>query len=460
MWILPSKGRPDACRKLMVKMRQMGAKANIMICVNADDDMIDEYRNISCPGHLTINLVPSGTVGCAEAIRDAFRLFPSEPWYGILSDDFVVKTDEFEERLVRAAGDWGIASANDEWQSDPNPQKSRITASVFGGKFVRGLGYLAPEGFKHLYVDDVWEILGRNLGNWRVLMDVVITHDHPMKSGADMDETHKSANSRKINEHDHAAFVKWSSERAHVDIHRLRMAMWDDRGLRLDSLRGKSVMFGLPCYDSVNPKREAALLNAVCLLTQLGVKVGHLPIIGMSIHLARNAIADAFMKSSFTDLFFIDSDMGFDAWDVVKFIAAPHPLLAGVGRKRAERPLDDMDTWCFHLNPEFGGVIPVDEHGMCEVAQVGTGFMRIRREVFDAILANDNNLLRAKDRERKSFYAKYFAWTDDGEDEISEDITFCRRYTDAGGKVWIDPTVTLRHYGNHEWSGCVRDIME
>jgi len=42
---------------------------------------------------------------------------------------------------------------------------------------LRALGYWVPEGFEQLYIDDVWEAIGRSLGNWRTLMDVITGFD-------------------------------------------------------------------------------------------------------------------------------------------------------------------------------------------------------------------------------------------------------------------------------------------
>lgn len=461
MWILPSKGRAAACRKLILEMRRLGASGRIALCVNEDDGQLSDYMDLRCPGDLTVITIPSGNVGSAECIRSAVSRFPEEPWYGLIADDNYPETAGFEGRLISAAGNWSIASANDLWQADTNPKKSRMHgATVFGGDLVRSVGYIAPPGFAHLFIDDVWENIGRQLGNWRTLMDVIVRHDHPFKSGKTLDKTHSDANSSAAYHADGAAYNRWFSEEFPSIVHNVRMDIWASRGLSLDGLSGKSVLFGLPCYDKVDPKRETCLLDTVYLLAQFGVRVGHVSVVGQTIHQARNTIADAFMKSDFTDLFFIDADMTFSAWDVLKFIAAPHPLLAAVGRKRVDKPITDPSVWCFSPREDLDWNMPIDDHGMCEVAQVGTGFMRIRREVFEAIKSNNQGLTRAKDHERTKFYTKYFSWEDDGPDEISEDITFCRRYAATGGKIWIDPTVHLGHIGANEWHGCVLDIME
>jgi hypothetical protein len=442
-------------------MRAHGATGQIAVYVNRDDAALVAYER-DCPGQGCLVLtLPAGTVGSAEALRWAVgEDFPDEPWYGLISDDNLPETAGFEAALVSAAGTWGIASANDGWQSNADPEISRMqSATVFGGDLIRSVGYLAPEGFKHLYIDDVWEVIGRELGNWRILMDVVVRHDHPIKDGRPMDATHALVNSSPVAEHDCARFMAWRANEAPAGIHRARMAMWAAHGWSLDLARSRSVLLGFPVYERPCPQHEAAAMDTACLLAQLGIKCGHVHVIGRPIHQARNGIANAFLESGFTDLFMIDADMSWSAWDVVKFLAVPHPLIAAVGRKRNERADDDPDAWCFSPIPELGGQMPVDQYGMCEVEQVGTGFMRIHRSVLEHMQDAHPEWSRRKDRDGEKYYTRFFAWTDDGEDEISEDIGFCRAWRTMGGQVFIDPSITLRHFGPQEFRGCVSTIL-
>jgi hypothetical protein len=56
---------------------------------------------------------------------------------------------------------------------------------------VRAVGYIFPPGLHHLYVDDVWEAIGRESGYWTTDMDVMVRHRHVLKGDAAADETHK-----------------------------------------------------------------------------------------------------------------------------------------------------------------------------------------------------------------------------------------------------------------------------
>lgn len=457
MWVLPSYGRPQQCASAIAAMIEHGSTARGAVYVCHDDPCWIDYVSMTLPPQWQIVTMPEGMSWQPDKLNDALRRFQGEPWYGWIADDIFAKTDGFEQSLVRAAGSWGIASGNDLWQAKADIRNGRMHgATVFGGDFLQAWGQWVPPGFKHWYVEDVWESLGRELGNWRTLMDVVTEHRHPFKDGASGDETHARANEDEIRRQGEAAYHDWSENHSVRDIHFLRMAMWEAHGLSLDDAKQRKVLFGLPVYDKVSPQREAALLDAVCVMTQLGIQCGHAYAVGQPIHIARNNIADAFIRSQFTDLLFIDGDMSFSPWDVVKMLAAPHPLLAGVGRKRTDTADSENSAWCFGVEQEN---LAIDRHGMVEVAQVGTGFMRIRKDVFRDIAENMPGLIRYRDDEKTKEYLNFFEWTQYNDQDVGEDFTFCRRYTEVGGKVFIDPSIVLSHYGPKEWRASVMSVL-
>jgi len=43
---------------------------------------------------------------------------------------------------------------------------------------------------------------------------------------------------------------------------------------------------------------------------------------------------------------------------------------------------------------------------------------------------------------------------------LSEDYTFCRRWQELGGQVWLDPNISLNHYGTIPFRGNPTIIFE
>jgi hypothetical protein len=91
--------------------------------------------------------------------------------------------------------------------------------------------------------------------------------------------------------------------------------------------------------------------------------------------------------------------------------------------------------------------------GLQEVSKTGTGFMLVKRHVFEKLNShpavkpfnNDIGLPKELDKYLKTYYDtavrenRYY----------SEDWTFCENWRDLGGKVWVDKRVLLKHTGTY-----------
>jgi hypothetical protein len=190
---------------------------------------------------------------------------------------------------------------------------------------------------------------------------------------------------------------------------------------------------------------------------------------------ARNALAHGFMKTNFTHLLFIDADIRFNPQDVMSMILADKPIICGIYPKKeinwqavhnaalAGVPADHLRV--------FSGSFVVNLVGYAEQVQVninepveiwngGTGFMLIKREVFEQLkdklpsYINDTNDLGGNiGRER---ITEYFATSIEpmGERLLSEDYYFCKEWREkCGGTVWAAPWVQLGHVGTHIFDG-------
>jgi len=451
MWFVPSKGRPARLRALLHAMAVHGSTAPGVVWCNEDDPSIDEYRAIDLAPGWSFRFCEPGVIGCAEKLRRAFAEFPAEPWYGFIADDIGVETDGFERRLIAAAGTWGIANGNDKARAREDVMQGRLNgASVFGGKLLRALGYWVPEGFEQLYIDDVWETIGRSLSNWQTLMDVITTHDFaPYLDPSKMDATCARVNTEEAYAKGKARFERWATEEAQRDIGRVVRAI--ATAISPDGTPRREVMLATPVYANVAPQYAGALVETVLLLRQFGIHVAPAMLGGYTVHAARNILADNFMRSPCSDLLFVDADIGWRPWDVVRLMTSQQALIAGVGHKRTPSRSGAADVWCFKPLPLIGPA-PVDENGNREVLSVGTGFMMIHRSVFQYMAKARPDLMRNGDNEGEQYW-RFFAHGDQNGAELSEDYEFCRRWRAITGKVWVDPGIHLKHFGTFAYEG-------
>jgi len=190
---------------------------------------------------------------------------------------------------------------------------------------------------------------------------------------------------------------------------------------------------------------------------------------------ARNALVHGFLKTDFTHLLFIDADIRFDAKDVLPMILADKPIICGIYPKKEINWHQVHKAAQAGVPPEqlrlFSGSFVVNLINYAEQAQVdvnapveiwngGTGFMLIKREVFEKLrdhvpsYINDTHDLGGNIGNER--IAEFFATSIEpmGERLLSEDYHFCKEWREkCGGSVWAAPWVKLAHIGTHMFDG-------
>jgi hypothetical protein len=190
---------------------------------------------------------------------------------------------------------------------------------------------------------------------------------------------------------------------------------------------------------------------------------------------ARNSMAYDFIKSDATHLMFIDADIGFNPQDIPRMITADKDIICGIYPKKeinwvqvtesvkAGVPPDQLNqhTGAFVLNLPSGiSSTTGNINEPIEIANGGTGFMLIKREVFDRLAdrvpSYTNDMYHAVDTVREVKVIKeFFATSIDEESNrlLSEDYHFCKIAREAGFKVWCAPWASFSHTGSYNFSG-------
>lgn len=227
--------------------------------------------------------------------------------------------------------------------------------------------------------------------------------------------------------------------------------------------RGKSLFIATPVAR--NPVRQytLALLDTMLLLERLQIRSCLRWVVGNSnLPAARNELAAEFLASEFSDLLWIDDDMGWKAGDVVRLLASDKDLIGGVGRKKTATLDARAETWCCRFLPDAD--LRQDEMGAVEVLGVGTGFAKVSRRVFETIATAHPELKRpAPDSMSPAAREKmhrFFHFLDDGSRSVSEDFAFCELWRSLGGTIWADPTIELVHVGDKEFTGSFSVLLQ
>jgi hypothetical protein len=180
----------------------------------------------------------------------------------------------------------------------------------------------------------------------------------------------------------------------------------------------------------------------------------------------RNTIAHHFMKmQDATHLMFIDADQKFLANDIALMIKADKGIIGGpVPMKGIDWERVRQGAVLNHPNlSSLSGIFNINKlknHEMIasnlpfQVKHIGTGFMLIRRDVFEKIkphvgwYSNTGNTTDVNDK-----IYDYFKVQNVNNELLSEDYNFCHMYREHGGTIWAAPWCVLGHFGSYLFSG-------
>jgi hypothetical protein len=128
---------------------------------------------------------------------------------GFMGDDHRPRTYAWDKVFQDVAEEKGTAViyGNDLIQGGNLATAVAITTNI-----ISTLGYMVPPGQTHLYLDNAWMDMGREVGGLVYRHDVVIEHVHPIGGKVQWDEGYKEVNSPAMYSADHAAYEAWKKQ--------------------------------------------------------------------------------------------------------------------------------------------------------------------------------------------------------------------------------------------------------
>jgi len=222
---------------------------------------------------------------------------------------------------------------------------------------------------------------------------------------------------------------------------------------QLEFLRTIRLHFCVPCYaGSLHEAFFISMLKFMAAANRLGLQFTVDTMVNESlIPRGRNSLVAKFLafEPKSTHLMFIDSDIGFEPEEIIKLMLANKDVAGGLYPKKA-LPIQ----YVVNKVPNS-----VKEGNLVEVANLGTGFMMIKREVIETIIRAKPELhyqdaIGLDPKYDPYKYALFDTLIDPVTKEyLSEDYYFCKLWRDMGGKIWADLTVKLSHAGYFKFEG-------
>ena len=146
---------------------------------------------------------------------------------------------------------------------------------------------------------------------------------------------------------------------------------------------------------------------------------------------------ERFLAGPWTDLFFIDDDIGFYPTTFRRMLTSGLDVVAAAAPYRS----DDIKHQEGFTVDKADIISLTDPDGFAEITRIGAGFMRIQRHVL---------VKMSQHYSLAQFFALSLGQNDPSKvsiDIIEEDHSFCQRWQDIGGTVHIDTRAELAHQG-------------
>lgn len=154
----------------------------------------------------------------------------------------------------------------------------------------------------------------------------------------------------------------------------------------------------------------------------------------------RNQLVTLFMASDCTHLLFVDSDIAWDGSGVQALLDTGKDFVGGTYCRKST------------ANVLTANLLPNAEGELVEATHVGTGFLLVTRAAVAKMLehfAADTYTTGGQ---------QHVALFQQNIHEGTEDLSFCRRWREVGGQVWMHTGVVLPHYDGN--TAYVADVTE
>lgn len=239
----------------------------------------------------------------------------------------------------------------------------------------------------------------------------------------------------------------------------------------------KKIFISTPCYDAMMTMQYTiSLLNLVNFFNQYKIEfvvdfIGNESLIPR----ARNNSLGKFMKSDFTHILFIDSDIEFQPQAVMDMLLFNKDVTCCSYPKKSY----NWNKFMYSMKNEHDSKESLDSRGLdfaynamydknnniiknknfIKVKHASTGFMLIKKEIVEKLYKKHTELEIVTDdlSNIDNTICGLFCCMIKNKQYLSEDYSFCERVNDINGEVWINIEHNLNHIGKHVFKSDIKN---
>jgi hypothetical protein len=242
-----------------------------------------------------------------------------------------------------------------------------------------------------------------------------------------------------------------------------------------------------PCYGGMcNSQYTLCLIDTIKLLENYGivVKIFFLNNDSLVSRARNNLVGTAMLDKNITHFMFIDSDIIWNPIDIIKLLVSDKQFIGGIYPKKTYK-FDKIYSnpsvvtkWIEvknSISPDVSDEVIVKNNlvdynlnylstnlqivgNVVELKHIATGFMMLKREVFDLMIMaypetkyiDDTGFVEPKN---STFTYALFDTGVLDKHYLSEDWMFCERWRKINGSVYADISIDLTHIGTECYQG-------
>jgi len=253
----------------------------------------------------------------------------------------------------------------------------------------------------------------------------------------------------------------------------------------LPILNKSKIFIATPCYGGmVTEEFHRSIINLTNIMIYNKIDYLTMTLANDSlVTRARNTLASVFLAyKECTHLMFIDADIGFYWESVLRLIEHDKDVVVGAYPKKgiewdnvydvvkndnitADKLAEYSTNYALNFIVNDDGTL-VTENTLIKLKDAGTGFMLIKRNVFEKFINNYPEIkyindINIDDQLSNEFYAFFDTSINEiSKRYLSEDYTFCRMWQKIGGDIWLDPNIKLNHVGQYVFSGNTKALFK
>lgn len=234
----------------------------------------------------------------------------------------------------------------------------------------------------------------------------------------------------------------------------------------------KKIMLAVPAYTGeVHMLTMRSLMGEVAQLSGRGYVAHLIDEIGNGLiaDVRAKFVARFLAEKEFTHLMMIDADVAWVPGAICRLLEHDEEFVCGLYPRRSD-PL----TFNMRSAMENGEGLTINDKGLLEgVWGVPFGFVLLSRACCEKMVEAYEDLAFDAERGRDpqgrdvqgikawAVFDPYRLKNGDGTTtKLGEDYAFCQRWRDIGGKVYVDPSISMGHTGLKTFSGALGEWFE